>query len=153
MAWALTLGATIVGAVNSMNQGEAAQGAADYNAAVATQNAIVAQQNARVDMEAKRRDTARRLSAGVAAIGASGITIEGTPLDLLAEEAEMGELDALTIQYNGEMQARGFRSDAVLERSRGKNARNTGYLNAAGTLLSGASKAMSQFAGSSVGVS
>ena len=68
--------------------------------------------------------------------------MQGTPLDVLAETAELGELDAQTIIVNGVNKSRGYENDARLERLRGQTAQTQGYLDAAGTLLSGAGKAV-----------
>lgn len=149
MADPLTIGlmvaSTAVSAIGSVAQGNAAAAAANYNAKVAVQQGNMAAANAYTEAEMKRRETARRIGQTAAAIGASGFTTQGTPLDVLSETAALGEIDAQTIVINGVNTARGYANDARLERMRGQNAQATGYLNAAGTLLGGAGKMAPSF--------
>ena len=154
-----------LGAIGAIQQGKAASAAANYNAAVANNNAIIARQNAKLaqseslaEEQAVRNKTARQVGTAGAAIGASGITAEGTALDVLEETAAMGELDALTVRWHGDLKARnfqqqasGYESSAVLERMQGKAAQKNAAFSAAGTLLSGVSSAASGYAKSSSG--
>jgi len=47
------------------------------------------------------------------------------------------ELNALSVSYAGELQARGFDNTAALDRLRRQSAKTEGYVSAAGTLLRG----------------
>lgn len=155
MSVATTVASAGIGAVGAVQQGNAAKAAADYNAKVAQNNAVIARQNAdlaRSEADAEeqtvRRRTAGQLGTAGAAIGASGLTSEGTPLDVLEETAALGELDALTVRWGGDLKARsfeqqatGYESSAVLERMQGRAAQRNAMFSAAGTLLSGFSSA------------
>ena len=52
---------------------------------------------------------------------ASGVSMEGSALDVLEFSAANAELDALTIRYESEMEARSYRKEADLERMRLKS--------------------------------
>lgn len=138
----IQIGAAIIGAIGSVQQGNAAKSAANYNARVAENNATLARQQAAAQEEQHRRLARRQLGQMRAAYGASGVTMEGSPLDILAQSAKDAELDALNIRYGGELKAQGLESEAVLERYRGESAQRAGYMGAATGLLSGASKIM-----------
>lgn len=124
----------------SLAQASAASAAAQYNAQIAANNATYARQKAAED-ERRARVQGRKVLGGVrAGYGASGITVEASPQDVLEEGAAAAELDALTIRHAGEVQAVAFENESNLERFRAKTARTTGYLSAASSLLSGVGK-------------
>lgn len=134
-----TLG-TLQGAAAARQQGEDAKRMADYNAAIAQRNAVIARQQAQVDVEAQQRDKTRRLGAIVAAYGASGVTMEGSPLDVLEASAVEAEREKQNILYKGELRALGFFDEAALNTMAGENARRRGNATATNILLSGGAK-------------
>lgn len=91
--------------LGSIGQSNAIAQAAEYNAAIA--RAEGAAEEARLRREARR--TMGSIRSG---IGKSGVTTEGTPLLVLAESAQLAELDALTARWNGENQANLYQSKA-----------------------------------------
>lgn len=152
---ALTLGSTLVGAAGSVQQGQAAKAAGKYNQQVAEMNAELSERRAQDALERgaqeeqrKRQEVARIMGAQTAAMAANGLDITfGSPLDTLIDTATLGELDALTIRTNAYREAYDFRVDAVnqraggtLERMKGDATAKGSYLEAAGTILTGAGK-------------
>ncbi|OWV77216.1 hypothetical protein ATY76_04565 [Rhizobium sp. R339] len=152
---ALTLGSTPVGAAGSVQQGQAAKAAGKYNQQVAEMNAELSERRAQDALERgaqeeqrKRQEVARIMGAQTAAMAANGLDISfGSPLDTLVDTATLGELDALTIRTNAYREAYDFRVDAVnqraggtLERMKGDATAKGSYLEAAGTILTGAGK-------------
>lgn len=127
----------ILGGVGAIRGGAAEANAANYNAQVAEQNATLARQQAAEEERKSRVQSKKELGAARANYGASGITLEGSPLDSLEESAAAAELDALQIRHSGEVKARAFEGQANLERYRGKNAKTQGYLGGAASLLQG----------------
>lgn len=148
---ALLIAGTAMSAIGSIQQGNAARQAADYNAAVAERNAaiqnnnaILARQQAVSASEQQRKDAARTMGRMRAGYAASGVQMEGSPLDVLASSAAAAELDTLNIVYNGVLkgasydnEAQGLRESASMERARGRNAQTQGYMNAGSSLLLG----------------
>jgi hypothetical protein len=125
-------------AVSSIQQGQAAKKAGDYNAAVATRNAGIAREQAAADAEALQRHVNKVMGASRATIAASGVTFEGSPLDVLAASAGAGEMDRQALLYKGELRAMGYESDAVLEKSKGDAKSAGGYIDAGAALFGGA---------------
>jgi hypothetical protein len=97
-------------------QGYSQSQMANYQAQVARNNQIIAQQNANIALqqgqqaeETQRIKTGRMIGALEAQQGASGVELgTGSPLNVEKSAAETGELDALTIRYNANLQARNY---------------------------------------------
>ncbi len=66
----------------------------------------------REEADRKRRDVRRLLGLGRANIGGSGLQVEGSPLEVLADNAAEGELDALTAKSIKDREAADLRSQA-----------------------------------------
>lgn len=107
-----------------------------HNAAVNERNAVLVRQSAKLDEDRLRRAGKRHIGGMKASIGASGVTISGSALDVIEDSAREIELDALTIRHRGEVEAAGFKSSASLDRARGVSKIIGGGLSAAGDLLS-----------------
>jgi hypothetical protein len=58
------------------------------------------------------RDNRRQAGATRAAMGASGLVISGSPLDLIADQANLMELNEQLTRYDGQVRAAGFRDQA-----------------------------------------
>lgn len=138
MAW-VAIAAAVVSAVGALSQAASARSAAKYNASVAERNGVVARQQAAANEDAQRRHAYRALGRIRAGYGAAGVTVEGSPLEVLEDSAAEAELDALNIRYKGELTAMGYQSEAELQRARGKAAMTAGIFKAGTALLGGAS--------------
>ena len=121
----LAAAATVVTAAGSIMSGQS-------QAAALSAQAKVEKQRAAFEAERQRDYAARFLGAQRAAYGASGVTLEGTPIDVLADTAAQAELDALAIQWGGQARATALSSQASA-------ARLGGYMGAGAALLEGAS--------------
>lgn len=119
----------------------------DYNAQVATQQAQIARQNAGAREDAQRRAGDQKNAKLRAAAAESGFDPGSGTIGLVQEQsADKSELDALMIRYAGNLEARGYNSETVLNQYRANalrsNAADTtrgGYVGAAAGLLSSAS--------------
>ena len=130
--------AGVMSAVSSYQQGKNAERMAEYNAAVAENqaqwdeyyaaqqaqsarqqaewaeyNAYLAEQEAAVNKSKKERETERLISAQRARYGKSGVQLTGSPLEVIAETAIEGEYDALTLEYEGDVEAWNWRKKAL----------------------------------------
>ena len=122
--------------------GENATEVADYKDGVEKNAAIDAQNRGTVAAAEHRDKVKRMIGTQRASMAASGVASDtGTGLDLLAETAGMGELDALRILNNSQREAEGLNSQAQLTTMQGKFSKNAGTLSAGASLLSGASNA------------
>jgi hypothetical protein len=116
---------------------KAEENAAKYNARLSEQNAVIAEQQAAAEVARYKRETYRRVGDIRAGYAASGVTMEGSPLDVLADSYAMATLDEENIKYQGRLEAMNYRNQASLDRAKAKNAKKAGYLSAAGQLLEG----------------
>jgi hypothetical protein len=152
-ATAMFIAGTAVQAIGAIQQGNAANAAAKYNAQVARNNAIAARQTAAANAAREERLSRKRLGTLRAGVGASGITLEGTPLDLFEDSAAEEELQRLSILHGGEVESIGFENTSQLELARGRAAKRAGYMKAASTILLGGAKASAASSTSSGGSS
>lgn len=132
---------TAMSAMAAMKQAQAQAGAMKFNATIAEQNATSARDQATAAEMQQRTEAEKRLGAMRASYGASGVTMEGSPLDVLSESASMAELDAQNIRYQGDLKARGYQNTAELDRANASNAKSQGYMKAGSELLMGATRA------------
>lgn len=113
------------------------------NAALANANANAQEQAARDtintanDQAYQQRMQARQVQGKQAVALASGGAdlTSGNALDLTAETAQFGQLDALTTINNAQRQAAGLQFQAGVSRAQGKLERQSGNLGAASTIL------------------
>lgn len=179
LAAAAAVASTAVGAYGAIQQAEAQAQAAsnqakaqEYNAKIADRNAKIAEMNAQsasefanVKEESQRRRFAQLEGAAMAGIAQSGTGFGGTNMAMIEQNAIENELDALTIRYEGQQQAKGlevtagnYRSQAELDRMNASQlnanasaARTGGYLSAGSMLLSAPSRYYgTRYAGSKV---
>lgn len=149
---ASTVASTGMGVMSSIQQGKARQAQAEYQADVARQNQQLAEQQASAqrkegydNMIAKRQETAKLIGRQRAAAGASGATVDvGSSLDLQADTAAQGEIDALNIYnqasdkaYGTQLQGWNYGQQAAGYDAQADAAGSSIWSNAAGTALGG----------------
>jgi len=135
-----------VSAYASYEQGQQQEQVAEANARRAEYEAEQEKKAAEVRAARYKREAERRMSAMRAGYAASGVaTTEGTPLLVLMESAEEAALDELRIKRGGEHTAWGLLQEANIQRIAGKGAVARGTWGAGATLLTGASRAASQY--------
>ena len=121
------IASAVVSAAGQMQAGQAQKKMAEYNAQVAQGTANY--------QAARQQDKTRRLMASArVAVNKSGLTMSGSPLDVIADSAVQSELDHQAILRQGA-------SQAAMDRTQGRIAQQAGYFGAASSLLSGASQA------------
>jgi len=148
-ATAISTGAGIVGNISAGNQ---AQQQAAYQAGVARNNQILAERAAQDALargkieEGQARDKTRQLiGLQRAALAGNGVLIDtGSALNITADTAGIGELDALTIRSNAEREASGYRAqgmnyeaEAAMLRASGKSSKTDSLWQAGSTALTG----------------
>jgi len=132
---ALTAAAGVATVISTMAQAQAQSRAATYNAQVSENNATYSRQIGAENERRQRVQNTKALGSIRAKYGASGITLDGSPSDVLAESAANAELEALMARHSGIVEAIGYKNSAALDRSRAGAARTAGYLGAAADLL------------------
>ena len=147
-----SLAGTAVSAYGQMQQAKAANAQADYQAKVANNNARIAEMEAQYaeqqgqkNAEAQRRRTAIAIGAQRARMGASGAVVDsGSFLDLTLDTAHQGELDAMALLEEGQMEAWRARIQGTNYQAQSKlfgMSKTDPHLAAGGTLLEGAGRA------------
>ncbi len=132
---ALTAAAGLATVISTMAQAQAQSRAATYNAQAAENSATYSRQIGAENERRQRVQNTKALGSIRAKYGASGITLDGSPSDVLAESAANAELEALMARHSGIVEAIGYGNSARLDRSRAGAARTGGYLGAAADLL------------------
>jgi hypothetical protein len=125
---------------------------ADFQSKVAANNAQTAEMEAKYaeqqgerNAEAQRRRTAVMIGAQRAKMGASGAVVDtGSFLDLTLDTAKQGELDAMALLEEGQLEAWRARIQGGNFQAQSKlygMSKTNPYIGAAGTLLQGAGQA------------
>lgn len=152
----LAAGSMAMGALGSIQQGQAAAASDKYNSQVAANNAQIATNNATLagqagaaNAEQAQMKTRAQVGSIKAAQAANGINVnKGSAVDVQSSASELGELNAITIRSNAVKQAYGYQTQAAsdmaqsqLDKSQAKYDASAGYTKAATGLLSSASTA------------
>lgn len=137
---AVSAAAAVAGTVGQfMSMGQRSQ-TADYNSQAAIEDAQAARSAANTEADDIRRKGAREQSRLRAAAGAAGlIAEEGSPYELLLDNAQEIELDAQRRLFRGETEARRYESQARIAQA-GKPGIGS-YISAGAGLLEGGLKA------------
>jgi len=144
-AEAMAQGGSILGGVLGFKGNQAAakqaKATAEFNAQMAEQEAIVLGRQ-KVDQEANMRQSSERLIATAnVATAASGIQMSGSALQAAEDSYFNTEMDALKIQYAGDIEQAAKASEAALTRATGA-ARSSAYKMASyQSLLAGGTQA------------
>ena len=136
--WTAAITAAI-GAVSAISQAQQQKSAAKYNEKVANQQAVATQQAAAANADKTRRAAQKQIGSMEATYAASGVSLEGSPLEVLEQSSRNAKLDELNILWSGQTSARGYQDTANLEKSKAANAMSSGYMSAAGSLFGASS--------------
>lgn len=136
----VAIASTAMQVMGQIQAGKAQQEAANYNAQIARQNAVMARQQAEEEERRFRVQTRKELGSMRTGYGASGVTIDGAPMDVLEDAAYIAELDALTIRQKGRQQSLAYQNEARLQKLQGSAARTNSYFGAASSVLAAGSK-------------
>lgn len=125
-------------AAGSMKAGKYAKEVGEYNAAVANLQANDALARGEEAERRHRMQVRQLVGAQRASFAAQGVDVndpDSSALDVQADAAALGELDALTIRQNAAREAWGYRAQAQDARIRGQIGYAEGTNKAVGTIL------------------
>jgi len=125
-------------------QAQAQRQTAKYNARVAEMQAEAIRRQGKLQQYRLKRAKRRMLGKQRALYAKAGLSLEGTPLEVLADTAAQYDLDLATSRYNTEVGARSSLYEADYQRYAGKQAYRAGLLGMGETLLT-AGLAMKSF--------
>lgn len=141
---AVTSGAQIAGAgisaYGALQQSKLEQQGYEYNAALADLQAKEAVQAGEITQEEITSQEDYLKGEQEAAYAKSGVTMSGSPLDVMLQSATNFEFDKSIERYNTAVQVSRDQSQAQLDRFYGKQARSAGKVKALTTLLGAAPK-------------
>jgi hypothetical protein len=136
---ATSIAGTAMSAFGSLQQGKSQSKMAKRNAQTQEVMAKDAVERGNIAENAFRMKVAGIKGEQRANLSASNVNLQaGSPLTILEDTAQMGELDALSIRANAEREAYGHRVGASNALARGELASSGGTYNAASSVLSGA---------------
>lgn len=127
----------VLSGIGQMQAAKAAASADEYNAKAAEMSAKAEKDAAAAEADDKRRQLMGRRATSIAARGASGVTLAGTPL--LVDEDVLGEieLDVARTGQKGAARATQLENQATLDRMTARNQRRAGPISAGASLLGG----------------
>jgi hypothetical protein len=137
----LMVGGSLVSAYGQMQQGYAAKSAAEFNANIAKKNAELVRKQAAEEERKLRYQAKKHFGDMRASMGASGIQLDGSALDVLQESVSLAQQDALAVRHQGELKAWGFEQEARLQKYQGEAAVQGAQFGAAASILSGTGQA------------
>ncbi len=122
----------------------------ENNALLANMEGDLRREQGQVDVYRYRLAVNRLLSKQKVAYAASGLDVsQGTPVEVMAGTAQVGETEAQTIKFNSLLdvwrlrnQAKGFQEEAGLLRDQAKDIRRQIWPTIAGTILGGVSQGL-----------
>lgn len=130
---------TLLTVYGMQQQKKAAQRAADLNAQESEINAELVAKQAEEDARQFRLSFTKDNARNITAIGASGIKMEGSPMEVLQENAANAERDYQNIKAGGEQQRQSYLRQARMYREGGAAAAEAADIGSAAALLNGAS--------------
>lgn len=145
----MMLAGTALSAMGAMSQANARVASSEFNAQINQRNATIATQQATAEAARVARQGELSLGRQRAALGASGLTVEDSALDFLADSAAQAQLDIETVKYRGTLEAMGYHENAALDRMGARTAREQGYLQTASEVLTGVGRTTAAYASGS----
>lgn len=143
----LGIGATVLGTMASSKaqrqEADMTAGLHEYNAKVAEQNAEIIEQQAAFNAGQAKSQNDRKIAMQRAAYGSSGVTMEGSPIMVIADAEAQSEIDQLAERYEGKVESNRARSEANNSRYQAQMARVIGRNHSNETLITGFGKALS----------
>ncbi len=134
---ALGIIGAVVGAAGSIMSGMAAANAANAQAAAYQRQAALERQQAAFNADQQESKAIRLISQQRAGFLSAGVSIMGTPMDVIEDTTRETDLDVQAIKYNGEIKAQNFEMQAAAYRAKADAAQVSGFTGAISPLVKG----------------
>ena len=134
---ALGIIGAVVGAVGSIAAGAAQAQAANAQAAAYQRQAALERQQAAFNADQQESKAIRLISHQRAGFLSAGVSIMGTPMDVIEDTTRETDLDVQAIKYNGEIKAQNFEMQAAAFRAKADAAQTAGLFGAVSPLIKG----------------
>lgn len=133
----LTLVATAITAATAVAGGVAAYQQGRFQSDLARRNAKLAAERGALEARELKNDRQRRMALARAQYAAAGVAFEGTPINVLAEEAGIAERDAQAIRFGASVQSAEQLARGRAARTQGTLSLLGGFSDAGSSLLTG----------------
>lgn len=127
----------LVSAMGSLASGAAQANAANAQAAAYDRQAAAERQQAAFNADRQQEKSIKLLSTQRASFLAAGVSLQGSPLDVIADTTRETELDVSAIKYNGEIKAQNFEMQAQAFRAKADAAQTGAAFGALSPLIKG----------------
>lgn len=134
---ALAIAGTTLALGSNQIQNDANQSAVNYNIAMAEQNKQMVDDQTDFAVFRHVDSVQRVLGSQRAGYGASGVTMEGTPMNVAMDTATQGEIDRLAIIYGADVKKASLDSQKATERFKGQSMQAASDLAMMETILGG----------------
>jgi hypothetical protein len=122
----------IIKGVGASKEAEANAKAAEYNAARAEENAHLVMSQTQADIDREALIGRKALGSIRAAYGASGVTMDGSPMAVMEESRAVVKQNLVNIQNKGILQAKAYADEAGMLKNQAGYTRESGDLTALG---------------------
>ena len=137
----LALGASAMQAAGAVAGGIQANQTAKYNAKILEQQGRDEIAAAGAESNSLRRKAAQETGSQVASVAGSGLLLEGSPADVIAQNAAEMELDAMQTMWSGQAKFTGYKNQARMTRYEGRQAMTNGIVSGVSSMAMGAANA------------
>ena len=133
--FAMMAAGTVVSAYSAYQQGKMQRDLNEYNAKIAENNKVLADQQYAIDHKEHQKRYRRLLGNQRVSYAKSGVTMEGSVIDVIEDSAIASNWEIQKMKYNRDVRKAGYTASATRSRFVGQSAYWAGKMNAAGTLL------------------
>ena len=133
--FAMRAAGTVVSAYSAYQQGKMQRDLNEYNAKIAENNKVLADQQYAIDHKEHQKRYRRLLGNQRVSYAKSGVTMEGSVIDVIEDSAIASNWEIQKMKYNRDVRKAGYTASATRSRFVGQSAYWAGKMNAAGTLL------------------
>ena len=137
MGGAIGMLGTGMSAMGQMQAGNQAASAHGYNAKVALQRADATRTSGALSEYQMKKRHAIVMGNMVAMSAKSGVSFTDSPIMVMKDSLANANLEVMIGRYNTEVEARGYESQAKIDRRMASNAKSSGMMNAGATILGG----------------
>ena len=141
----LAIVAALVSAGTAIYSAQQQRKTAQYRAKLAEEAGEEVRAGTELEVARHRERTKRLRARQKVSYAKSGVRMEGSPLEVLADTQAQADLDEMIIKHGGYVTERAHQRSAMWERRAGKSAQTAGYIGAGTSLLSGAYSAYSGY--------
>jgi len=127
----------VISAMGSIMAGQASANAANAQAAAYQRQAAAERQQAEFNANMQQEKAIKLISTQRAGYLAAGVSLQGSPLDAIADTTRQTDLDVQAIKYNGEIKAQNFEAQALAFKAKADAAQTSGIVGAISPLIKG----------------